>query len=194
MGAVYLGYDGKHDRQVALKVLNDSLAAGQGYLDRFHREARYGQLLNHPNIVRLIDGGIAVPPINTMVAIAPPPVPSSDKNAAGRCLKVDSNGSHWGFRNACGYSVQFSYCTWRGSEPLAACDGAAEGAHAISGSVAANGLATLTTDTSFSEKNGEHDFRWVACDGGAGEVVAHLDRADPPSGRCERAAVATNRH
>ena len=29
---------------------------------------------------------------------------------------------------------------------------------------------------------------------GAGEVVAHLDRADPPSGRCERAAVAVNRH
>jgi hypothetical protein len=90
--------------------------------------------------------------------------------------------------------VQFSYCTWHGSEPLAACGGDGADSHAITGSVAANGLAMLTTDTSFSEKSGEHDFRWVACDGGAGEVVAHLDRADPPSGRCERATVAINRH
>ena len=26
------------------------------------------------------------------------------------------------------------------------------------------------------------------------EVVAHLDHADPPSGRCERASLATNQH
>src|SRR5439155_20885627 len=29
-----------------------NLAGNQGYLDRFHREARSGQILNHPNIVR----------------------------------------------------------------------------------------------------------------------------------------------
>jgi serine/threonine protein kinase len=52
MGAVYLGYDERHDRQVALKVLNDNLAGNQGYIDRFHREARSGGQLNHPNIVR----------------------------------------------------------------------------------------------------------------------------------------------
>src|SRR5262249_15518355 len=57
MGAVYLGYDGKHDRHVALKVLNDSLAHDQGYLDRFHREARSGVLLNHPNVVRTYAAG-----------------------------------------------------------------------------------------------------------------------------------------
>jgi hypothetical protein len=32
----------------------------------------------------------------------------------------------------------------------------------------------------------DHDFRWVACSGNSGDVVAHLDRADPPVGRCER--------
>ena len=32
----------------------------------------------------------------------------------------------------------------------------------------------------------DHDFRWVACGGGAGEVVVHLDRIDPPEGRCVR--------
>jgi len=136
----------------------------------------------------------ATPPV-VMARLPEPQValPSGQRDAAA-CLKVESDGSHWSFRNACGYSVQFSYCLWHGSEPLAACAGDGADLHAISGSVAANGLATLTTDTSFSEKDGEHNFRWVACDGGAGEVVAHLDRADPPSGRCERAAVAANRH
>jgi hypothetical protein len=80
---------------------------------------------------------------------------------------------------------------WHGSEPLAACQADGAGGRGVSGSVAANGTATLTTDTRFGGKDENHDFRWVACDGGAGEVVAHLDRADPPSGRCERASVAT---
>ena len=136
-------------------------------------------------------------------AAAPPVVmtqlPASQNLAPGErdatiCLKVESDGGHWGFRNSCGFSVQFAYCMWRGSVALAACGGDGTAPRAISGSVAANGLATLTTDTSFSEKDGDHDFRWVACDGGAGEVVAHLDHADPPSGRCERANVATNQH
>jgi eukaryotic-like serine/threonine-protein kinase len=57
MGAVYLGYDGKQDRQVAIKVLNDHLASNQGYVDRFYREAKSGALLNHPNIVRTLNVG-----------------------------------------------------------------------------------------------------------------------------------------
>ncbi len=57
MGAVFLGYDGRHDRQVALKVLNESLAGSQSYIDRFYREARSGGLLNHPNIVRTYNAG-----------------------------------------------------------------------------------------------------------------------------------------
>lgn len=52
MGAVYLGYDGKNDRHIALKVLNEGLTSNQNYLQRFLREARAGILLNHPNIVR----------------------------------------------------------------------------------------------------------------------------------------------
>jgi serine/threonine-protein kinase len=57
MGAVYLGYENKHDRQVAIKVLNDNLASNQGYVDRFYREARSGTQLNHPNIVRTFNVG-----------------------------------------------------------------------------------------------------------------------------------------
>ena len=52
MGSVYLGYHEGLGRQVAIKVLADSLASNQAYIDRFYREARSGALLNHPNIVR----------------------------------------------------------------------------------------------------------------------------------------------
>ena len=144
------------------------------------------------SVVHTIDADSATPPV-TMTRLPEPQIVLPDgQQDASACLKVESDGSHWNFHNACGYSVQFSYCMWHGSELLAACG--ADGEHAISGSVAAHGLAALTTDTSFSEKDGDHDFRWIACNGGAGEVVAHLDRAEPPSGRCERAAVAVNRH
>jgi serine/threonine-protein kinase len=57
MGAVYLAYHGREDRQIALKVLNDSLSGSQEYVDRFYREARSGAQLNHPNIVRTLGAG-----------------------------------------------------------------------------------------------------------------------------------------
>lgn len=57
MGKVWLGYQEGERRQVAIKVLPHSLAANQGTLDRFYREAKSGILLNHPNIVRNITVG-----------------------------------------------------------------------------------------------------------------------------------------
>jgi serine/threonine protein kinase len=57
MGAVYLGYHETEDRQVAIKVLPEHLAANQATLDRFYREAKSGALLSHPNIVRNITIG-----------------------------------------------------------------------------------------------------------------------------------------
>jgi serine/threonine-protein kinase len=57
MGTVYLSYDGQNDRQVALKVLNESYTSNQNYIDRFYREARSGKQLNHPSIVRTYDFG-----------------------------------------------------------------------------------------------------------------------------------------
>src|SRR5262249_29456328 len=57
MGSVYLGYQEKLGQQVAIKVLSESLASNQVLVDRFYREAKSGQLLNHPNIVRTIDVG-----------------------------------------------------------------------------------------------------------------------------------------
>jgi serine/threonine-protein kinase len=57
MGSVYLAYKEGENQQFAIKVLSDALAGNQAYLDRFHREAKSGSLLNHPNIVRCISAG-----------------------------------------------------------------------------------------------------------------------------------------
>jgi hypothetical protein len=104
---------------------------------------------------------------------------SAPERGASECLAVESDGAHWGFRNHCGYSVQFAYCQMTGNSQLASCrDGA------LSGSVAANGFGSLIADGSLSESNAVHDFRWVACQGGAGEVIPRLDQVDPPAGRC----------
>jgi len=51
-GTVYLAFQEKENRQVAIKILSKSLAKNQSALDRFYREAKSGALLNHPNIVR----------------------------------------------------------------------------------------------------------------------------------------------
>lgn len=57
MGSVYLGYAERDGRQVAIKVLSEQLAGNQDYVERFHREAHSGALLNHPNMVRCIAVG-----------------------------------------------------------------------------------------------------------------------------------------
>jgi hypothetical protein len=106
---------------------------------------------------------------------------------ASDCLTVTSNGEYWGFQNRCAKSVQFAYCEMGDANPLTSC-----GHTSVSGSVAANGFSALVGDHSLAEKSLDHEFRWMACDGGAGEVVPHLDKVDPPSGRCERAVTTAN--
>ncbi len=110
----------------------------------------------------------------------------ADGSDPSRCLKVDSDGLSWGFRNACDFAVQFAYCLPSDAGPSANdLAGCAKGG--ASGSVAARGFGALMADKSLSESGVDHSFRWIACAGGAGEVVAHLEKADPPSGRCDRA-------
>jgi hypothetical protein len=57
MGDVYLAYDEKHRRQVAIKVLSEDLDGQKDFVDRFHREGRSGLHLQHPNIVRSLAYG-----------------------------------------------------------------------------------------------------------------------------------------
>jgi serine/threonine-protein kinase len=58
MATVYLAFEPRHERQVALKVLHEELAASLG-AERFNQEIRIAGRLAHPHIVPLIDSGAA---------------------------------------------------------------------------------------------------------------------------------------
>jgi tetratricopeptide (TPR) repeat protein len=58
MATVYLAQDLRHDRQVAVKVLNPELAATMG-AERFLREIKTAANLTHPHILPLFDSGEA---------------------------------------------------------------------------------------------------------------------------------------
>lgn len=55
MAEVYKAYHPRLDRYVAIKVLHSFLAGGEGFLERFEREARAVASLRHPNIVLVHD-------------------------------------------------------------------------------------------------------------------------------------------
>ena len=133
-----------------------------------------------PSTVHPIDEPMEVVPVEASAIV--------DEKIASNCLKVDSDGSYWGFRNHCSYTVQFAFCLLHGIDAMAAC-----GDGGVPGSVPASGFGALFTDTSIGERGTERDFRWVGCRGGAGEVVAHLDKPDPASGRCVRAGRTASR-
>jgi eukaryotic-like serine/threonine-protein kinase len=57
MAAVWLATDERLGRQVAIKVLSDTVVGNQEFLDRFRREARVAAGLQHPNLVQVYDFG-----------------------------------------------------------------------------------------------------------------------------------------
>jgi eukaryotic-like serine/threonine-protein kinase len=57
MSEVYLGYDQRHGRPVAVKMIADNLSHDSIQLDRFQLEVVVAKWLNHPNIVRGLDSG-----------------------------------------------------------------------------------------------------------------------------------------
>jgi hypothetical protein len=58
MAEVYRARDGRLGREVALKVVNESLASSPDLVRRFEQEARIAGSLNHPNIVAVYDVGV----------------------------------------------------------------------------------------------------------------------------------------
>jgi hypothetical protein len=57
MGEVYRAWDGRLGREVALKVLPESVATDPDRLRRFEQEARAAGALNHPNVLAVYDVG-----------------------------------------------------------------------------------------------------------------------------------------
>ncbi|MBI3180042.1 MAG: serine/threonine protein kinase, partial [Deltaproteobacteria bacterium] len=57
MGSVYLAFDAKVGREVAIKVLQRDVAQNEKHRMRFDREARAIGALHHPNIVEIYDYG-----------------------------------------------------------------------------------------------------------------------------------------
>src|SRR5690349_8232108 len=57
MAEVYQARDGQLGRNVAIKVVNESLAGSPELLRRFEQEARIAGSLNHPHIVAVYDFG-----------------------------------------------------------------------------------------------------------------------------------------
>src|SRR5512146_1189804 len=58
MARVYLAHDVRHDRDVAIKVMDPQLSVMIG-ADRFLREIQITAQLTHPNIIPLLDSGQA---------------------------------------------------------------------------------------------------------------------------------------
>jgi serine/threonine-protein kinase len=56
MARVYLAYDSRHDRRVAVKVIRHEIASSLGH-DRFLREIGIAARLRHPNVMPLYDSG-----------------------------------------------------------------------------------------------------------------------------------------
>jgi serine/threonine-protein kinase len=57
MATVYLARDTRHDRSVALKVINPDVSQAFGGIERFQREIAITAKLSHPNILPLHDSG-----------------------------------------------------------------------------------------------------------------------------------------
>jgi hypothetical protein len=141
------------------------------------------------SVVHAIDADAPVIAGPVLVSDMPPPGPNA--HDASHCLKVESDGHDWGFHNACDFAVQFAYCLMHGAESPTACEGEGHATGGVTGSVAGGGFGALSPDQSLAEKAVDHDFRWIACAGGAGEVAAHLTQADPVAGRCESRVTAS---
>ena len=57
MAYVYMAYDAVDDRIVAVKILKDEFLNNEEFVRRFRNESKAIAILNHPNIVKVLDVG-----------------------------------------------------------------------------------------------------------------------------------------
>jgi hypothetical protein len=57
MGVVYRAVQTSLEREVALKLLQDTRSENQGFVARFHREVEASARIVHPNVVKILDFG-----------------------------------------------------------------------------------------------------------------------------------------
>ena len=57
MASVWVAHDPRLDRDVAVKIISDTLALDSTFVDRFGREARIAAALSHPHVVGAFDFG-----------------------------------------------------------------------------------------------------------------------------------------
>ena len=90
MASVWLALDERLRRQVAVKVISDSLAADPAYLRRFRREARLAAGLSHRNLVMVYDfGGEDDRPYLAMEYVVGGSL--ADRISAGRARELDAS-------------------------------------------------------------------------------------------------------
>lgn len=58
-GTIYRGVQIATNTNVAVKILHPQLVNNSNYLERFRREARAAEAINHPNAIQVIDFGVA---------------------------------------------------------------------------------------------------------------------------------------
>src|SRR5215210_4033975 len=58
MGEVYRARDSRFARDVAIKLISQTLATDSNRVNRFEQEARAAGQLNHPNILAVYDAGV----------------------------------------------------------------------------------------------------------------------------------------
>ncbi len=98
MATVYLAHDLKNDRDVAIKVLRDDVAASVGR-ERFLREIQLGAKLSHPHILPLYDSGDAdgalfyvMPVVQGQFAAAPNEADTVAAKSSAPAKSLDGHG------------------------------------------------------------------------------------------------------
>ena len=89
MGEVYLAYDARLGRNVALKILPAEVATKQERMERFIREAKAAAGLSHPNIAHVYE----IDEVDAYHFMATPPLRIRSQIGPGDTVRTTKNGS-----------------------------------------------------------------------------------------------------